>query len=152
MFLELDDEEEPWLWKPNSSGMPIKAAENIPIFPRQRGRRHSFPPPYIYSVKNAPRWGILLPHKTYTIGMAYKSESRLSYDRLLPDGRVFIPLERYGSARHSFNINKKCPVTFRRMSGSLEGLVADSDTARNPAYVTPYRAPHDPITVFPSTD
>ena len=141
-----------WSWKPESTGTDIAAARDEPIFPRTRGRRHSFPPPSGYSPTNAPRWSLPFPQKNYTSEVAYKDKSQLSrFDRLLPDGQLFELPKWDGEERHDFS-QRECDGRpwkrrniKRRMSGSFEGLLADAAKARNPAFIAPYRAPRDSV-------
>ena len=140
-----------WSWKPENTGSDIEAAKDEPIFPRTRGRRHSFPPPSNYTPTNTPRWSLTLPQKNYTSIVPFANDWQSSRcDRLLPDGQLFEPPKCDEEGRHDFsqhddgwlwerwNIN-------RRMSGSFEGLLADATKARNPAFIAPYCAPREPI-------
>ena len=143
-----DIERSTWSWTPGNSG--TDAAKDEPIFPRRRGRRHSFPPPSSYSPTNTPRWGLSLPHKDYTSTVPFTNKWQLSrFDRLLPDGELFEPPKRDGEGRHDFAQHGpgswwRWPI-HRRMSGSFEGLVANAAKARNPAFIAPYRAPRESV-------
>ena len=107
---------------------------------------HSFPPPSSYSPKNAPRWGPTLPQKEYTHGVPFKDGWELVEGcELLPDGQVFEPPARKGKTKHDFSAHRDWErrTISRRMSGSFECLLADTETARNPAFIARYRAPRD---------
>ena len=141
-----------WSWKPENTGTDIEAAKDKPIFPRTRGRRHSFPPPSGYSLTNTPRWSLPLPQKNYTSIVPFQSTRQLSRsDNILPDGDLFDPPKRDGEERHDFSQHDCNGWTWkrwninRRMSGSFEGLLADTAKARNPAFIAPYRAPREPV-------
>ena len=145
-----DVERSAWSWKPENSGTDTIAAQDKPIYPRKRGRRHSFPPPSSYSPTNAPRWSLSLRQKSYTCIVPFENELELSrFDRLLPDGELFAPPKRDGEGRHDFA--QHGPGSWwrwrihRRMSGTFEGLVANAAKARNPAFIAPYRAPREPV-------
>ena len=143
-----------WSWKPENSGTDTIAAQDKPIYPRKRGRRHSFPPPSSYSPTNTPRWSLPLPQKNYTSLFVFGYKWQLSrFDRLLPDGQLFEPPNRDGERRHDFfqhvddgGFWGRRDIS-RRMSGSFEGLLADARKARNPAFIAPYRAPREPALV-----
>ena len=139
-----------WSWKPENTGTDIEGAKDEPIFPRTRGRRHSFPPPSNYTPTNTPRWSLTLPQKNYTFIFPFTNEWQLSqFDRLLPDGQLFEPPKRDVEGRHDFA--QYGPRSWwrwrihRRMSGSFEGLVADDAKARNPAFIAPYHPPREPV-------
>ena len=150
-----------WTWKLDASCTELQASD-WPIYPRERGRRHSFPPPYSYSVKNSPRWGPKLPHKRYTSQVSFSRVQLLFQDSLiLPDGRTFEPPvclvsespEREEKEDHAYPEGygwRKWPKVNRRMSGSFEGLLADTQRARNPAFIAPYRTPREPVLARPS--
>ena len=145
-----DNEAGVWSWKLEDTGTNTPAAQNDPIYPRRRGRRHSFPPPSSYSPRNAPRWGFPLPHKTYTDSISFHfEEDLLLYDRVLPDGQVFEPPKRKGKRRHDLARHRdwERERIDRRMSGSFEGLLEDTAVARNPAFIARYRAPREPEVV-----
>ena len=135
-----------WSWKPTGSATNVNAAHSRHEYPKGRSRRHSFPPPSSYSLKNAPRWGPTLPQKEYTHGVPYKDGWEMSErGQLLPDGQVFEPPARKGKTKHDFSAHRDWErrTISRRMSGSFECLLADTETARNPAFIARYRAPRD---------
>ena len=146
--LAADAERSSWSWKPENSGTDTIAAQDKPIYPRKRGRRHSFPPPSSYNPTNTPRWSLPLPHKNYTHNVPFTNEWQLSRcDRVLPDGGLFEPPKRDGEERYDFSQHddwERWGID-RRMSGSFEGLLADTAKARNPAFIAPYRAPREPV-------
>ena len=156
-------DEASWTWQ---AGAPWREnpAEDKKIYPIDKGRRHSFPPPSSYSFKNQPRWDTNLPHKMYTDDIP-STDTWLAHQdgQVLPDGAVFDPPHREDVFRFTNNPKSESPereggkyeepfkcrgwerqwIT-RRMSGSLEGIHADTATAKNPAFVTRYRAPREP--------
>ena len=141
-----------WSWKPENTGTDIEAARDEPIFPRTRGRRHSFPPPSNYTPTNTPRWSLTLPQKNYTSIVPFINENELSrFDKILPDGDLFYPPKRDGEKRHDFFQHDDDSWPWERwdidrsMSGSFEGLLADARKARNPAFIAPYHAPREPV-------
>ena len=143
-----DVERSAWSWKPENTGTDTIAAQDKPIYPQKRGRRHSFPPPSSYSPTNAPRWSLSLPQKSYTCIVPFENELELSrFARFLPDGDQFEPPKRNGEERHDFTPREgweRWPI-HRRMSGSFESLVADAEKARSPAFIAPYRAPRESV-------
>ena len=142
------DEHSSWSWKPENSGTDTIAAQDKPIYPWKRGRRHSFPPPSSYNPTNTPRWSLPFPHKGYTSHVPFEDELEVShYDQVLPDGELFEPPKRDGKERHDFSQHddwERWGID-RHMSGSFEGLLADTAKARNPAFIAPYRAPREPV-------
>ena len=139
-----------WSWKPDAKKYDILAPCNQPIFPRMRGRRHSFPPPSSYNSTNSPRWKVPLPHKYYTNYGTLEDPERRS-GRILPEGRLFIPPPRDGTKQRDSSVDEfwGSRSLSRRMSGSLEGFLADDATARNPAFIAPYFTPRQPSSARP---
>ena len=141
-YLDCNDEGGAWSWKPDTSETATNTASDEPIFPMTRGRRHSFPPPSSYSFKNTARWAISLPDKRYTHAVHFQNTWQLARgDRILPDGQEFQPPRRDGERRHDFSksggywVRQKIG---RRMSGGFESLVADTASARDPAFIAAY--------------
>ena len=132
-------------------GVDSRVLHDVPVYPRERGRRHSFPPPSSYSTKNTPRWTQDLPSKIAMTAIPF-SEKRelLQHDRILPCGDLFKPPPREGdmgddfSTRHVFLTKDEFRDIRRRLSGSIEQLIADTVTARHPAFITPLPAPRRP--------
>ena len=87
---------------------------------------------------------------------------------MLPDGQIFTPPERKKQENLSLTSDKASSAPkregdgdadsedgsedywwdtrkiTRRMSGTLESILADTATAKNPAFITRYRAPREP--------
>ena len=77
----------------------------------------------------------------------FRNEWQLSrVDRLFPNGQLFEPPARDGEERHDFTQHEdwERPKISRRMSGGFEGLLADTEKARHPAFIAPCRAPREP--------
>ena len=136
-----------WTWKPETSGKDIETACDMPIFPRTRGRRHSFPPPSSYSVTGTPKWGPRLPPKQYARGglFTYDRRQLQDHERLLPGGQLFVPPVRNGDDRHDFSKHKfwKRKKPSRRMSGGFESILSDPEKTCNPAFIVPYHVPKE---------
>ena len=98
-----------------------------------------------------------MPQKNYTSIVPFQDKRQLSqFDKILPDGDLFDPPKRDGEERHDFSQHdsdgllwKRWKIS-RRMSGSLEGLLADAAKAMSPAFIAPYRAPRESVLARPS--
>ena len=148
---ESDNKRLPWTWKPEGTGLSFHGAMDVPIYPSCRRRRHSFPPPSSYSVKKTPRWATeRFPPKDYTHAVPFRDMTQLSeYDAMLPDGFLWkTPTKSMRansvSVSHNFSARGQQRIA-RRMSGSLEGVGADTEMAKNPAFIARYCAPRAPM-------